>query len=140
MGAQLQDSVPMKEILKPTGFDIPASVANKTWGEATSGSDVKVETNKTVTISTLGENVITPTSGKDAMAKVTATVSPVLYAFKSEADAIVYTKVATPTTSDKALVPASTGITEGVIASVGEGSITIGETAYSAYATGNITL
>ena len=77
------------------------------------------------------------------MAKTTVTLTNIpsahgtLYAWKHSTD-IVYTKVATPTTSDKALVGAATGLSEAVIASVGEGSITIGEDAYEAYATGNV--
>ena len=75
MGATLQNSVPMKEILKPTGYDIPASVANKTWGQATSGGGAVVEDNKNVSITANGTVEITPSSGNDAMAKVTATVN-----------------------------------------------------------------
>lgn len=64
-----------------------------------------------------------------------------LSAWKADT-AIVYTKTTEPTTSDKVLVPASTGITEGVIASVAEefASITIGETTYTRYSDGDLTL
>lgn len=108
--------------------------------------EADIESNKaaTIDVSTYTEPVeITPTEGKDGMAKTTVTLSNIpsshgtLYAWKHSTD-IVYTKVATPTTSDKALVPAATGLSEAVIASVGEGSITIGEDAYEAYATGNV--
>lgn len=108
--------------------------------------EADIESNKaaTIDVSTYTEPVeITPTEGKDGMAKATVTLSNIpsshgtLYAWKHSTD-IVYTKVATPTTSDKALVPAATGLSEAVIASVGEGSITIGEDAYEAYATGNV--
>ena len=108
--------------------------------------EADIESNKaaTIDVSTYTEPVeITPTEGKDGMAKTTVTLSNIpsshgtLYAWKHSTD-IIYTKVATPTTSDKALVPAATGLSEAVIASVGEGSITIGEDAYEAYATGNV--
>lgn len=64
-----------------------------------------------------------------------------LYAWKNNTD-IVYTKVAEPTTSDKALVPASTGLAEAVIAEVAAefASITISTDEYTRYATGDITL
>lgn len=62
-----------------------------------------------------------------------------LYAWKNNTD-IVYTKVAEPTTSDKALVPAATGLAEAVIAAVGEGSITISTDEYARYSDGDITV
>ena len=64
-----------------------------------------------------------------------------LYAWKNDTN-IVYTKVAEPTTSDKALVPAATGLTEAVIAEVAAefASITISTTEYARYSTGDITL
>lgn len=64
-----------------------------------------------------------------------------LYAWKNNTD-IVYTKVAEPTTSDKALVPAPTGLSEAVIAEVAAefASITISTDEYTRYATGDITL
>ena len=109
-----------------------------------SGADIESNKAATIDVSTYTEPVeITPTEGKDGMAKATVTLSNIpsshgtLYAWKHSTD-IVYTKVATPTTSDKALVPAATGLSEAVIASVGEDSITIGEDAYEAYATGNV--
>ena len=84
----------------------------------------------------------TPDAGK-VYKKVTVAVpmSVGLSAWKADT-AIVYTKTTEPTTSDKALVPASTGITEGVIASVAEefASITIGETTYTRYSDGDLTL
>lgn len=108
--------------------------------------EADIESNKAaeINVSTYTAPVeITPTEGKDGMAKATVTLTNIpsshgtLYAWKHSTD-IVYTKVATPTTSDKALVGAATGLSEAVIASVGEGSITIGEDAYEAYATGNV--
>jgi hypothetical protein len=53
-------------------------LADKTFDEATSGGDVKVESNKaaTIDVSQYTEPVaITPSSGKDAMAKATVTLS-----------------------------------------------------------------
>jgi len=88
---------------------------------------------------------ITPTEGKDGMKKVTVTLSNIpqagatLYAWKHDTD-ILYTKMETPTTSDKALVGASTGISEEAISAVGEDSITVDSTEYTRYDDGDIAL
>ena len=111
------------------------------------GGDADLDKNKAVTInvSTYTDPVeVTPTEGKDGMEKVTVTLNniptaTVLSAWKLES-AIVYTKTAEPTTSDKAIVPATTGLSEAVIASVTAefASITIGESVYARYSDGDI--
>lgn len=64
---------------------------------------------------------------------------PTLYAWKNST-AIIYTKVAKPTTSDKALIGASTGLSEGTITAVGTGasSITVSATEYARYKDGDV--
>lgn len=64
---------------------------------------------------------------------------PTLFAWKNSTN-IIYTKVAKPTTSDKALIGAATGITEGTITAVGTGasSITVSATEYTRYADGDV--
>lgn len=111
------------------------------------GGDADLDKNKAVTIdvSAYTEPVeVEPTSGKDGMEKVTVTLNniptaTVLSAWKLES-AVVYTKTAEPTTSDKAIVPASTGLSEAVIVSVAAefASITIGESTYARYSDGDI--
>ena len=139
MGAILTDDVPVKELLKGTGYNVPEDMMDKTWGEATSGGgDVTLED-----LSATENKVYTPDEGK-AYKKVTVNVpAPTvkLSAWKNETN-IVYTKTAEPTTADKALVPAATGLSEAVIASVAAefASITIGETVYTKYADGDITV
>ena len=138
MGAILTDDVPVKELLKGTGYNVPEDMMNKTWGEATSGGDVTL-----VELSATENKVYTPDEGK-AYSKVTVNVpAPTvkLSAWKNETN-IVYTKTAEPTTADKALVPAATGLSEAVIATVAAefASITIGETVYAKYADGDITV
>jgi len=64
---------------------------------------------------------------------------PTLFAWKNST-AIIYTKVKKPTTSDKALIGASTGLSEGTITAVGTGasSITVSATEYARYADGDV--
>lgn len=84
----------------------------------------------------------TPEEGQAYNSVVVNVPAPTtLYAWKNNTD-IVYTKVAEPTTSDKALVPASTGLAEAVIAAVAAefASITISTDEYTRYDTGDITL
>lgn len=69
-----KSSLPLKEVLKPTGFFPPENVKNLTFNEAMNSDNPSLEDNKAVSITKDGENVITPSSGKDAMKKVTATV------------------------------------------------------------------
>lgn len=75
-----------------------------TEGEVPSGADL--EDNKTVSITENGVVEITPSSGNDAMKKVTATVNvsggaTKLYAWTSEEHSGVYTGKETPSIGDK---------------------------------------
>ena len=67
--------------------------------------------------------------------------TPTLFAWKNST-AIIYTKVKKPTTSDKALIGASTGLSEGTITAVGTGasSITVSATEYARYADGDVAI
>jgi len=74
MSANVSNSkLPLKEVLKPTGFRPPEDVKDLTFSEAMNSDNPSLEDNKAVSI-TSSETVITPSSGKDAMKKVTATV------------------------------------------------------------------
>lgn len=79
MSANIPDTKLVSELLKPTGFNCPADLEGKTFTEATSGGgDVELEDNKDVTInmSSYSEPVeVTPSEGKDAMKKVTVTLT-----------------------------------------------------------------
>lgn len=117
------------------------------YWEGISPSDNEIETNKAVTIdaSTYSSAVeVKPTGDYDAMKKVTVTLSNTevkLFAWKNDT-AVIYTKTATPTTSDKALVGASTGLSESAISAVGDesASITVSATEYARYDTGDIAI
>lgn len=192
MSAQIPETMLLKDLLKPSGYDCPEEMLDKTFAEATAGGDVQTNKAATIDVSAYTEPIVVkpdtdyesmkkttvtlssipqaadlesnhaasidvstytepveiePTAGKDGMEKVTVTLSNIpqagatLYAWKNNTD-IVYTKVAEPTTSDKALVPASTGLAEAVIAAVAAefASITISTDEYARYATGDITL
>lgn len=150
MSAQIPETMLLSDLLKPTGYDCPEELQGKTFAEATTGGDAKISTNtaKTIDVSAYTEPVVVePAEGYDATKKVTVTLDNIpvagvpLAAWKADT-AVIYTKTAQPTTSDKALVPESTGLTEAVIAAVADefASITIGETVYSRYSDGDITL
>lgn len=92
-------------------------------------SDVSLEDDKEVTITENGEIEITPSTGKDGMKKVTATVnvsgggSNTLYAWGSYGDE-AYTTTATPTTANKAIYADNYMIIKD-ITEIGEDTITV---------------
>ena len=138
MGAVLTDDVPVANLIEPSGYNIPSDLIGKTWGDIKASGDVTL-----VELSATENKVYTPDTGK-AYKKVTVNVptpTAKLSAWKNDT-AIVYTKTAEPTTSDKALVPATTGLSEAVIAAVADAfaSITIGETTYTRYSDGDVTV
>lgn len=150
MSAQIPETMLLSDLLKPTGYDCPAEFLGKTFAEATAGGDSKISTNtdKTIDVSAYTEPVVVePAEGYDATKKVTVALDNIpvagttLSAWKNTDD-VVYTKTAQPTTSDKALVPAASGLSETAIAVVAEefASITIGEDTYTRYSDGDITL
>ena len=150
MSAQIPETMLLKDLLKPSGYDCPVDLLDKTFAEATSGGDAKISTNTaaTIDVSTYTEPVeVEPAEDYDATKKVTVTLENIpvagatLYAWKNNT-AVVYTKVAEPTTSDKALVPESTGLAEAVIAEVAAefASITISTDEYTRYSDGDVTL
>ena len=132
MGARLSDDVPILEILKPTGYDCPADLMGKTWGDI-----------KDSDITENGSIVINPTEGKDAMKKVTLTVAvnQKLLAWAHEGTT-VFTLTATPALTDKALVGSATGISQEAITAVGDeyASITVDSVEYTRDDTADITL
>ena len=76
MSATIPENMLLSYLLKSTGYDCPDSLKDKTFDESTSGSsEVVLENNKEVTITENGTVEITPSGGKDAMKKVTATVN-----------------------------------------------------------------
>lgn len=141
MSAQIPETMLLSDLLKPTGYDCPADLQGKTFAEATIGGDAKISTNtgKTVDVSAYTEPVvIEPAEGYDATKKVTLTLSNIpsshgtLSGWKNET-AVIYTKTAEPTTSDKALVGASTGLSEEAITVVADefASITVDDVVYA---------
>lgn len=146
MGAILTDDVPILEILKPTGYNCPEKLMGKTWGEATkSGGGASIEENKAVSITANGSSVISPTEGKDAMAKVTVTVdvNSKLYAWKAS-DILCYTLSATPAVGNKVYEGTESGLISNAleVTSVGDeyATITFAHGTFSRYADGDLTL
>ena len=115
------------------------------YWEGIDPNDNEIETNKAVTIDASAYTepvVVEPTDNYDAMKKVTVTLSNLsakLYAWKNSTN-VIYTKVAEPTTSDKALIGAATGLSEGTITTVASGaaSITVSATVYERYSDGDV--
>lgn len=116
------------------------------------GSD-SLQDNKEVTIdvSAYTEPVeITPTEGKNGMAKVTVTLSNIpsggynfYYWYNEDADSNYYTLIETPTTDNKAYVSgyrlASGGSAESISAT-GENTITVNSVVYTRDSTGDFSL
>lgn len=74
MSASIPETMLLSDLLKATGYDCPADLEGKTFNEATVAKDIEVESNKaaSINVSTYTNPVaVTPTSGKDAMAKAT---------------------------------------------------------------------
>lgn len=114
------------------------------------GSDVDLEDNKAATINVSTYTVpveIIPTAGKDGMKKATVTLSNIptsektLYAF-GDAEGVVYLLEipAEDTASVTAYVPSVTGLTETTAAYTTESGVTISETTYARYDTGDLTI
>lgn len=151
MSANIPETKLVSELLKPTGFNCPEDLTGKTFSEATSGGgDVELEDNKSAAINVTAYTspvVVNPTEGKDAMKKVTVTLTNIpvpgatLRAWKHDTD-IVYTTTATPTTSSKAYVPAATGLSLEDISAVGDdaSSVTVDSVEYERYSTGDLSL
>lgn len=121
-------------VVKPTGnYDAMKKVT-------VTVSNLPVSQTKSESITENKTTEIVPDEGK-LLSKVTITtnVSAYLYAWKHSSD-VIYTKVSEPTTSDKALIGASTGLSEGTITAVGEdaSSITVSSSEYERYSTGDI--
>ena len=135
----------MKDVLKPSGWECPEALLDKTFAQAVSGSSSDVEDNKTATITANGTVEITPTSGKTSMKKVTATVAvptvTKLLAWNNDT-VTVFTTTAQPTTSTKALVGSATGIAQEAITAVADeyASITVDAVVYTRKSESDITL
>lgn len=139
MSAQIPSTMLLSDLLKPTGYDCPEELLGRTFEEATAGGDVQTNKAATIDVSAYTEPiVIKPDTDYESMKNTTVELTNIpsahgtLSGWKADT-AVVYTKTAEPTTSDKALVGASTGLSEEAIAAVADefASITIGETVYT---------
>ena len=82
MSANVSKSkLPLKEVLKPTGFRAPKAIENLPFTEALKADNPSIESSKSVTIdvSKYSKPVeITPSDGKDGIAKVTVTLTGIV--------------------------------------------------------------
>ena len=78
MSANLEKSkLPLKAVLKPTGFYPPKSVENMTLDQAIASDNPELETNNAVTIDVskyTGAVEFVPSEGYNAMKKITITL------------------------------------------------------------------
>lgn len=77
MSAQIPETMLLKDLLKPSGYDCPEELLDKTFDEAISGGDTKISTitAKTIDVSAYTEPVeVEPAEGYDATKKVTVTL------------------------------------------------------------------
>lgn len=78
MSAQIPETMMLKDLLKPSGYDCPEELLDKTFEEAITGGDAKISTNTatTIDVSAYTEPVeVTPGDDYDATKKVTVTLS-----------------------------------------------------------------
>jgi hypothetical protein len=78
MSARIPDTLLVSEVLKPTGFDCPEDLEGVPFNEAVSGEGASIEASKSVTVDVstyTGPIEITPTEGKDGIAKVVITLT-----------------------------------------------------------------
>ena len=73
----LTSGIEMSDVIACTGFPVPESMEGKTFAECTSVSaDIEANKEETIDVSSYTAPVeITPSEGKDGMAKVTVTLS-----------------------------------------------------------------
>lgn len=104
------------------------------------GPDVKVQTKRTITVSSLGSTDITPSGTYDAMAKVALTVAITLYAFGDAEGAVYLAELpADDAASVDVFVPGATGLTKTTGAYTKESDkVTVSAVDYARYATGDI--
>lgn len=145
MSAEIPNGMLLSDLLKATGYDCPETLQSKTFKQATAGAGIDLEANKAVTIN-VGEYSqpveVTPTEGKDGMAKVTVTVTGIVkgfVAFGSAEKAVYLTEIPSADGAVKAYVPSSTGLSK-VDATYAEATgVTISDVAYARYSAGDIT-
>lgn len=77
MSAQIPETMLLKDLLKPSGYDCPEELLDKTFAEVVSGG-AKVSTNTEITVDVstyTGPIEITPGEDYDATKKVTLTLT-----------------------------------------------------------------
>ena len=78
MSATIPNGMLLSDLLKATGYDCPATLAGKTFAQATAGAGIDLEANhaSSINVSTYTQAVeITPSDTYEAMEKVTLTLT-----------------------------------------------------------------
>lgn len=145
MSATIPNGMLLSDLLKATGYDCPATLAGKTFAQATAGAGIDLEANhaSSINVSTYTQAVeITPSDTYEAMEKVTLTLIGIikgLFAFGTAEGAVYLTAIPSADGAVKAYVPSATGISK-VDATYAEATgVTISDTAYARYSAGDIT-
>lgn len=144
MSATIPETMLMSDLLKATGYDCPASVADKTFAQSIAGVGIDVESNKasTVDVSTYTQSVeIKPSTDYEAMAKVTLTLTGIinkLYAFGTADGAVYLTAIPAEDGTVDVYTTTAKGITKTSGTYAEATGVTVSDTAYARYATGDI--
>ena len=145
MSATIPSGMLLSDLLKATGYDCPATLAGKTFAQATAGAGIDLEANKAVSVNagTYTQAVeITPSDTYEAMEKVTLTLTGIikgLLAFGTAEGAVYLTAIPASDGAVKAYIPSATGLSK-VDATYAEATgVTISDTAYARYSAGDIT-
>ena len=145
MSATIPSGMLLSDLLKATGYDCPATLAGKTFAQATAGAGIDLEANKAVSVNagTYTQAVeITPSDTYEAMEKVTLTLTGIikgLLAFGTAEGAVYLTAIPASDGAVKAYIPSATGLSK-VDATYAEATgVTVSDTAYARYSVGDIT-
>lgn len=145
MSATIPSGMLMSDLLKATGYDCPSTLAGKTFAQSTAGAGIDLEANKasTVDVSTYTQPVeISPSSDYEAMEKVTLTLTGIiskLYAFGTADGAVYLTAIPAEDGTVDVYTTTAKGITKASGTYAEATGVTVSDTAYARYASGDIT-
>lgn len=144
MSATIPSGMLLSDLLKATGYDCPSTLAGKTFAQATAGAGIDLEANKASSVN-VGEYTqpieITPSTNYEAMEKVTLTLTGIiskLYAFGTADKAVYLTAIPAEDGTVDVYTTTANGITKGSGTYAEATGVTVNDTAYVRYASGDI--